>query len=75
MLLLADVFKNFRKLCFKIFHLDPANFLWAPGLAWQAALKKRLEVILELLTDIDIINKINRSLDIFFLLLIGRDNK
>ena len=27
MLLLADVFKNFRKLCFKIFHLDPANFL------------------------------------------------
>ena len=66
MLLLADVFKNLRKLCFKIFHLDPANLLWAPGLAWQAALKKRLEVILELLTDIDIINKINRSLDIFF---------
>ena len=39
-LLLADVFKNFRKIFFKIFHLDPVKFLSAPGLAWQAALKK-----------------------------------
>ena len=51
-LLLADVFKNFRKMCVKIYHLDPVKFLSAPELAWQAALKKP-EVKLELLIDID----------------------
>ena len=45
-LLLADVFKNFRKVCLKIYHLDPVKFLLAPGLAWQAASKKT-EVKLE----------------------------
>ena len=34
-LLLADVFENFRNIW-----IDPARFLTAPGLAWQAALKK-----------------------------------
>ena len=33
-LLLADVFKNFRKMCLKIHHLDPVKFLSAPGLTW-----------------------------------------
>ena len=37
-LLLADVFENFRNICLKIYVLDPAKFLSAPGLAWQAAL-------------------------------------
>ena len=32
-LLLADVFENFRKICLKIYHLDPAKFLSPPGLA------------------------------------------
>ena len=36
-LLLADVFKNFRNICLKIYELDPAKFLSVPGLAWQAA--------------------------------------
>ena len=40
-LLLADVFGNFRNMCLKIYQIDPAKFLSAPGLAWQAALKKR----------------------------------
>ena len=26
-LLLPDVFKNFREMCLKIYHLDPAKFL------------------------------------------------
>ena len=36
--LLADIFKNFRKMCLKIYHSDPAKFLSAPRLVWQAAL-------------------------------------
>ena len=39
-LLLADVFEIIRNMCLKIYKLDPAKFLSAPGLAWQAALKK-----------------------------------
>ena len=53
-LLLADVFENFRKMCLKIYELDPVKFLSAPGLAWQAVLKKT-EVKLGLLTNIDIL--------------------
>ena len=54
-LLIADVFKNFRNMCLKIYELYPAKFLSAPGLAWQAALKKT-KVKLDLLTDIDILS-------------------
>ena len=32
-LILTDVFKNFKKVCLKIYHLDPLKFLSAPGLA------------------------------------------
>ena len=60
-LLLADVFENFRKMCLKIYHLDLVNFLSAPGLAWQAALKKR-EVNLELLTDIDMLLVVQKGI-------------
>ena len=49
---LADVFKNFRKMCLEIYKLDHLKFISAPGLAWQTALKKT-EVKLELLTDVD----------------------
>ena len=31
-LVLNDVFENFRKMCFKIYHLDPSKFIWPPGL-------------------------------------------
>ena len=42
-LLFADVFENFRHMCIKVYELDPAHFLSAPGLAWQACLKKKQE--------------------------------
>ena len=53
-LLLADVFKNFKNKCIEIYELDPAHFLSAPGLAWQACLKKT-GIILELLTDVNML--------------------
>ena len=52
--LLADVFESFRDKCIEIYDLDPAHFLSAPGLAWQACLKKT-KVELELLTDNDML--------------------
>ena len=37
-LLLADVFENFRKVCLEIYELGPEKFLSAPEIIWQAAL-------------------------------------
>ena len=51
-LLLADVFENFRDICIKNYNLDPAHYYTAPGLAWDVALKVT-EVELELLSVID----------------------
>ena len=45
----------------KIYHLDLVKFISAPGLAWQAALKKA-EVKLELLTDIDMLLMVEKNL-------------
>ena len=53
-LLLVDVFENFRNMYIKVYELDPAHFLSAPGLGWQACLQKT-EVKLELLTDVDML--------------------
>ena len=41
-LLLADVYEKFRDKCIEIYGLDPSHFLSAPGLAWQACLKKQM---------------------------------
>ena len=53
-LLLADVFENFRNMWVEIYELDPAKFLSASELAWQAALKKT-KLKLALLSDIDLL--------------------
>ena len=53
-LLLSDIFEIFRNVCLKIYQLDPEHFLRAPGLAWQACLKKT-KVKLELLADLDML--------------------
>ena len=39
-LLLADLFENFRNMCLEIYELNPAKFLSATGLAWEIGLKK-----------------------------------
>ena len=46
--------KKNRKTYLNIYGLDPAKFISAPGLAWQAALK-RTKVKLDLLTNIDML--------------------
>ena len=58
--MLADVFENFRNMCLEIYELVPANFLSAPGLAWQATLKKT-KVKLDLLTDIDMLLMVEKG--------------
>ena len=58
--MLADVFENFRNMCTKIYELDPAKFLSAPGLAWQAVLKKT-NVKLDLLVDIDMLVMVQKG--------------
>jgi len=53
-LLLAEVFENFRDVCMKNYELDPAWCYTTPGLAWDAFLKKT-GVQLELLSDPDML--------------------
>ena len=60
-LLLADVLENFRNKCIEIYELDPAHFLSAPGLAWQACFKKT-EIKLELLTNIDMLLMVEKGI-------------
>ena len=60
-LLLADVFENFRNMRIKVYELDLAHFLSAPGLAWQACLKKT-EVKLELLTNADMLLMVEKGI-------------
>ena len=60
-LLLADVFENFRNICLKICKLDSAKCLSAPGLAWQAVLKKT-KVKLDLLTDINMLIMVEKGI-------------
>ena len=58
---MANVLKNFKKMCVKIYHLDPVKSLSAPGLVWQVASKKT-EIKLKLLTDIDILLMVEKKI-------------
>ena len=53
-LLLSDVFENFRKTCLKHYNLDPAHYYTSPGLAWDARLKETGQE-LQLLHDYDML--------------------
>ena len=59
--MLVDVFENFRNMCLEIYELDPACFLTAPGLVWQAVLKKT-KVKLDILTDIDMLFMVEKGI-------------
>ena len=60
-LLLSDIFENFRDVCLENYGLDPAWYFTSPGLAWSAALKST-KVELELLTDVDMLLMIERGI-------------
>jgi hypothetical protein len=60
-LLLADVFENFRKTCQVQHGLDPAHYYTSPGLSWDALLKKT-GMELELLADYDMFLFIEKGL-------------
>ena len=59
--MLANVFENFRNMCLEIYELEPAKFLSAPELTWQAALKKT-KVKLELLRDIHMLLMVEKGI-------------
>ena len=60
-LLLADVFENFRKTCLEYYKLDPCHYFTSPGLSWDAMLKMT-KIKLELITDVDMYQFIEKGL-------------
>ena len=60
-LLLSDIYGNFRNICLNIYELDPTYFVSAPGLAWQTCLKKT-GVKLALITDYDMMLMIEKGI-------------
>ena len=60
-LLLADVFENFRKTCMQYYKLDPCQYFTSPGLSWDALLKMT-DIKLELMTDVDMYQFIEKGM-------------
>ena len=60
-LLLADVFENFRRTCLEYYKLDPCHYFTSPGLSWDAMLKMT-SIKLELIVDIDMFLFIEKGL-------------
>ena len=61
----AGVFGNSRNMSLEISELDPASFLTAPVLAWQAAskkTKKKTKVKLDLLTNFDMLLMVEKGI-------------
>ncbi|XP_036143348.1 uncharacterized protein LOC118645749 [Monomorium pharaonis] len=60
-LLLADIFENFRDTCIQSYGLDPAHYYTLLGYTWDAMLKYT-KITFELLTDIEMILFIERGI-------------
>ena len=60
-LLLTDVFENFRKTCLEYYKLDPCHYFTSPGLSWDAMLKMT-DIKLELMTDVNMFQFIEKGL-------------
>jgi len=67
-LLLADVFENFRDLCMKTYSLDPAFYFTAPGYSFDAMLRYT-SIKLELLTDYEMLLMFEKGNHLFIILL------
>ena len=57
---LTDEFENFRRTCMQYYKLDPCHYLTSPGLSWDAMLKMT-NIKLELMTDIDMFQFIEKG--------------
>ena len=60
-LLLTNVFENFRKTCMQYYKLDPCHYFTSLGLSWDAMLKMT-NIKLELMTDIDMFQFIEKGM-------------
>lgn len=52
-LIFADIFENFRNVCYRAYNLDPTHYYTTSDLAWDAMLK-HTKINLELISDITI---------------------
>ena len=59
-LLLVDVFENFRKTCLEYYKLDPCHYFTSPGLSWDAMLKMT-DIKLELMTTLTCSNLLKKE--------------
>ena len=60
MLLLTDVFENFRKTCMEYYKLDPCHYFTSLGLSWDAMLKMT-NIKLELMTDVVMSSSVRKA--------------
>jgi len=59
-ILLADVFENFRKTCLANYSLDPANYITSPSLSWDAMMMMT-KVELEQISDYKIFRMVEEQ--------------
>ena len=59
-ILLADVFENFRKTCLIYYILHPCHYFTSPGLSWDAMLKMT-NIKSELMTNVDMFQFIEKG--------------